>query len=164
MHLQRKITGICAELQFRIAMPFTTLGCTVADMKSIGKKIAAARLTKGLNQSELARQLDVTPQSVQAWESDKNVPRAQKLRAICAALDINLSDLMAGSIAIDQADQKPEVSSLPLSTDSAGAQVVRRLGKMYGEGLLMNEDMTVLANLAEVLSKKNVKSTESDLD
>ncbi|WP_280282101.1 helix-turn-helix domain-containing protein [Pseudomonas sp. BN415] len=63
-------------------------------MKTIGSRIAAARERKGLNQSELGRLVGVTPQSVQAWESDKNVPRPKRLRAIASALDISVSALV----------------------------------------------------------------------
>ena len=37
-------------------------------MNTLGKRIAIAREKLGLNQSELARQIDVTPQAVQKWE------------------------------------------------------------------------------------------------
>lgn len=74
----------------------TTCGCIVGGMKTIGTRITSAREAKGLNQSELARLLSVTPQSVQAWESDKNVPRPKRLSQIAEALGLHVSALLDG--------------------------------------------------------------------
>lgn len=59
-----------------------------------GQLIALARNQAGLNQSELARRLGVTPQSVQAWESDKNTPRYKRLVEIGEQLGVSASWLM----------------------------------------------------------------------
>lgn len=63
-------------------------------MDMIGSIIAKARENKGLNQSELARQLGVTPQSVQAWESHRSIPRSKMLPGLSLALGIPMSVLM----------------------------------------------------------------------
>lgn len=75
-------------------MTLTTGRCMVVRMKSTGKNIAIAREAKGWNQSELARELGVTPQSVQAWESGRNTPRPKRLQEIAAALGVSASRLM----------------------------------------------------------------------
>ncbi|WP_280364852.1 LexA family transcriptional regulator [Pseudomonas sp. BN411] len=66
-------------------------------MKTIGSRIAAARIRKGINQSALSRLVGVKPQSVQAWEADRNTPRPKRLGQIAAALDVSVSDLVDGS-------------------------------------------------------------------
>ncbi|AZP73470.1 XRE family transcriptional regulator [Pseudomonas poae] len=53
--------------------------------------ITEAREKQGLNQSELARMLGVTPQAVQAWESGRSLPRPKKLVEIARALKIPLA-------------------------------------------------------------------------
>lgn len=68
-------------------------------MNETGRRIAKAREDKGLNQSELARRLGVTPQSVQAWESGKNVPRNQKLSSIAEVLGVSVGYLLVGDVA-----------------------------------------------------------------
>lgn len=78
-------------------MPVTTIGCMVGAMKTIGSRIAAARIRKGINQSALSRLVGVKPQSVQAWEADRNTPRPKRLSLIAAALDVSVSDLVDGS-------------------------------------------------------------------
>ncbi|MBC3948323.1 LexA family protein [Pseudomonas folii] len=74
-------------------------------MNTTGSRIAASREKKGMNQSELGRALGVSPQSVQAWESDKNVPRPQRLKAISEALGVSVSYLMGES------DPEPQETS-----------------------------------------------------
>jgi len=76
------------------------------------KIIAHARERLGLNQSELARQLDVSPQAVQAWESGRSIPRPKKLIEISKALQIpapvllKASGLLSGNVPdiLDQFD------------------------------------------------------------
>ena len=65
--------------------------------RTTGQLIALAREQLNLNQSELARRLGVTPQSVQAWESDKNVPRHAMLKKIGDELGVSASWLMGES-------------------------------------------------------------------
>lgn len=64
---------------------------------SIAQIITEARQRQGLNQSELARQLGVTPQSVQAWESGRSVPRPGKFQDIARALGIRSQALLRAS-------------------------------------------------------------------
>jgi len=64
-------------------------------MNHIGKRIALLRELKGWNQSELAREMKVTPQSVQAWEAGKNVPRQQKMTRLAEVLGVSVGDLMS---------------------------------------------------------------------
>lgn len=64
---------------------------------TIAQIIADARDRLGINQSELARRLGVTPQSVQAWESGRSVPRVSKFQEISRALGISGRDLLQAS-------------------------------------------------------------------
>jgi len=77
------------------AVPFTTVACNIAtmDRKSIGERIAHYREAAGLNQSELARRLGVTPQSVQKWESG-GAPRTRRLEQIAETLEIPVGNLV----------------------------------------------------------------------
>lgn len=65
--------------------------------KSVAQIITEARQRQGLNQSELARELGVTPQSVQAWESGRSVPRPAKFQEIARALGIRSQSLLQAS-------------------------------------------------------------------
>ncbi len=52
----------------------------------IGKRIKAARRTNRISQSELARRLGVSPQSVQQWESGETTPRRHRVAEIVRIL------------------------------------------------------------------------------
>lgn len=58
------------------------------DKEALGRAIAQAREARGLNQSELARALGVTPQAVQKWESGLSSPRPGKIADIAATLEV----------------------------------------------------------------------------
>tara|TARA_Y100000310_G_scaffold317015_1_gene369433 strand:- start:412 stop:1128 length:717 start_codon:yes stop_codon:yes gene_type:complete len=59
----------------------------------IGRRIKDARVKAGLTQTELAKVIDVTPQSVQQWESGESQPRRQRMRAIAKALNTTVQNL-----------------------------------------------------------------------
>jgi transcriptional regulator with XRE-family HTH domain len=92
-------------------------------METIGSRIAAAREHRGLNQSELARLLGVTPQSVQAWESDKNTPRPKRLSEIAVALSISMASL------VGDAEIEPQAGE---SASDAASKVFEMLQKHKG--------------------------------
>lgn len=62
-------------------------------MSGIGKQIAKAREAAGLNQSELARALNVKPQAVQKWESG-GAPRHARLDDIAKILKVTVAFLI----------------------------------------------------------------------
>ncbi len=59
----------------------------------MGKRIAKKREAKGLDQSELGRLLDITPQAVQQWESGQTSPRGKNLERLVEVLDCTKSYL-----------------------------------------------------------------------
>ncbi len=100
-------------LQARIAVPTTTVSCIVRGMNTTGKRIAIAREERGWNQSELARALKVTPQSVQAWESGKNTPRPKKMAEIAGVLGRSVGYLMGdiGASELSNVEPGPPITS-----------------------------------------------------
>ena len=136
-------------------------------MRNIGKRIAAAREKAGLNQSELARALKVTPQSVQAWESSKNIPRPKKLEAIAAVLGETMGYLMG-----ETDSEKPGISldiyhgseHIEGHTEEAEAVFgkIPVIGKILTDaisaGTLRSKDLSLLASLASALIEQNRSS------
>ena len=66
------------------------------DAATFGDRLAAARETAGLSQSELAKRLGVKTSVVQAWEDDLKEPRANRLQMLSGMLNISLSWLLTG--------------------------------------------------------------------
>lgn len=110
-------------------MPYTTDLCNIADMEleDIGAKIAQAREKSGMNQSDLARSVGVTPQAVQKWESGGSKPRFNRLRDVAAAIGIELRELIAGT-AYEQAlgdiatEAEVPTSSIPTKRAMSGSR------------------------------------------
>lgn len=67
-------------------------------MKTVSDVIAEARRKAGLNQSELARKLGVTPQSVQAWESGKSTPRPTMMKKISKELGMHAEVIIQAAL------------------------------------------------------------------
>ena len=63
-------------------------------VSDLARTIATAREKRGMNQSELARAVGVSPQAVQKWEAGASVPRANKLKAIAEVLGISIREIV----------------------------------------------------------------------
>jgi len=68
-------------------------------MNTLAKRLARARECKGLNQSELARALGLSPQAVQNWESGKSSPRGSRLAEVASVLGVTAEHLITGRMA-----------------------------------------------------------------
>lgn len=132
----------------------TTSGCKVPFMGTIGKKIAVAREAKGLNQSELARELKVTPQSVQAWESDKNVPRPQKMKAISALLGLPIGSLMGDEEG--EYDVAGQARNLALLASPRSQSALAKIVEAADSGRLTESDVLLLEKIADRIATKPV--------
>lgn len=123
---------------------------------SIGKAIAKIRQDKGWSQSELARRLGVSPQTVQKWEAG-GAPRTRRLNSIAAALGITVSQLLevadqiSGEVSLTDVtstrrqklriwfsanpipkEEKSYLSQLLSGKASFGERAARRLESEYG--------------------------------
>lgn len=79
-------------------MLYTRNACSLRFMKmTIGQRIAEARMRAGLNQSQLAAQLDVAPQSVQQWERDKTTPRRNRIESLAKRLGVSPEWILFGN-------------------------------------------------------------------
>ena len=63
---------------------------------SIGNRIIAARERKRMSQSDVARGMHVTPQTVQQWESGKTAPARKRVEKLAALLDVTPELLQFG--------------------------------------------------------------------
>lgn len=78
-------------------MLYTRNACSLRFMKmTIGQRIAEARIRASLNQSQLAAQLDVAPQSVQQWERDKTTPRRNRIESLANCLGVSPEWILFG--------------------------------------------------------------------
>lgn len=88
----------------------TTYFCTIRGMKT---PLFAARLKKlrdltGLNQSDVARALDIAPQAVQKWEAALTAPRRTKLKKLAGALSTSVAELIRGTELEESPESMPQ--------------------------------------------------------
>ena len=63
---------------------------------SLGERITELRKACGMNQSDLARSMDVTRQAVSKWETDQSSPDAANLIRLADLLDTDIEYLTTG--------------------------------------------------------------------
>lgn len=111
------------------------------DQIQTGKFIAELRKEKSLTQAQLGDLLGVTNKTVSRWENGNYMPDLAVLQSLCAALDVNINEMISGK-RLDEADFRQQAdSNLLLSLDQA--QRMRREYKLIdfltgtGTGLLV---------------------------
>jgi len=62
----------------------------------LGPRIRVARENAGLNVTEAARRLGVAKATLQAWEDDRETPRANRLLMLAGLLNVSLSWFLEG--------------------------------------------------------------------
>lgn len=78
-------------------MPYTaTIYSEIPDMDTLGGRLSRARDATGLSAAQLARRLGVQSSTIQAWESDRSQPRANRLSMLAGVLNVSLSWLLHG--------------------------------------------------------------------
>lgn len=90
---------------------------------SLAENIVKAREDAGISQSELARRINVTPQSVQLWEVGKTAPKRKRMQQIAAALGVSVNQLEFGAPDQQAAVQRDFAKEDALNHQSVGAEV-----------------------------------------
>lgn len=67
----------------------------------IGKKLIQLRLEKGISQTKLAQELEVSQPAYNKWESDQSAPSSKNLIRILNFYKISIIVLMGLSVDID---------------------------------------------------------------
>ncbi|MGH1423511.1 MAG: helix-turn-helix domain-containing protein [Pseudooceanicola sp.] len=66
------------------------------ETSTFGDRIAGARESAGISQSELAKRLGVRLATLRGWENDRAEPRANKLQMMAGLLNVSLAWLLNG--------------------------------------------------------------------
>lgn len=78
-------------------MPDTTnIYSETPDLDTMGGRMSRARDAAGLSVAQLARRLGVKSSTIQAWESDRSQPRANRLTMLAGVLNVSLSWMLHG--------------------------------------------------------------------
>lgn len=60
----------------------------------IGERIVAARMKAGLTQADIAQKLNVTAQTISAWERGVKTPKLDTIIRICNAIGCDTSEIL----------------------------------------------------------------------
>ena len=60
----------------------------------IGERIVSARMKAGLTQADIAQKLNVTPQTISAWERGVKTPKLDTILRICNAIGCDTSEIL----------------------------------------------------------------------
>lgn len=79
------------------------------DQSKIGKFIATCRKEKGLTQAQLAEMVGVSDRAVSKWETGRSMPDSSIMLDVCAAIGINVNELLNGErIVMDDYKKRSE--------------------------------------------------------
>jgi len=121
--------------------------------KTIGKRIKEARISCNMNQSDLARLLEVSPQSVQHWESGTSLPKSIRIHELAEALDVQPSWLLPNT------DVQAYLTDEGLSFEEI--MMIRKYRKMDLEKRnILNDIANVLLNRPENSQNTKVPSVK----
>ncbi len=92
------------------------------NQEAIGKFIAACRKEKGLTQTQLAEQLNITNRAVSKWETGKSIPDASIMLDLCKILGISVNELLSGErIAMENYQKRAEENLVELQQKANNA-------------------------------------------
>lgn len=118
--------------------------------RTLAQIITEGRERLRLNQSELARMLSVTPQSVQAWESGRATPRPAKFRAISNALGIPGHTLLQASGMTGEHSAADIIALLGSEDLTAAAEEKLSSIRVWDESTPLDDDEIYVPLLREV--------------
>lgn len=124
---------------------------------AFGEKIKSLRKSKGMNQTQLANALGVSPRTIRSWEAEGRYPKQHELyQKLADTLGCDISYLMTeGEAFITEAAEQ---------YGSRGAkqaqQILEQAAAMFAGGELTDDDKTAFMDEIQMLyldSKKRAK-------
>lgn len=123
------------------------------DVVKTGALIAQARKEKGLTQKELAEKVYVSVQAVSKWELGKNFPDLPLMEPLAEALDLTVSELLAGERGEAPRDELVR-DSLRLGEEQLRPKIKKWRGRFIAAAVLL---AVVLAWLGYVWVRDNTE-------
>ena len=123
------------------------------DAVKTGALIAQARKEKGITQRELAEKVYVSVQAVSKWELGKNFPDLPLMEPLAEALDLTVSELLAGERGQDPGDELVR-DSLRLGEEQLRPKIKQWRGRFIAAAVLL---AAVLAWLGYVWVRDNTE-------
>lgn len=125
-------------LQAEFAMTVGGGACSLPTMSELADRIREARERAGMNQSELARKLGVSPQTVQQWEKGGGMRGTGRAAEVAKALGVTVNWLMFGEdksnvvTLVDRSPHTPRAPALLVPAVSAAYATLRLRFQLAG--------------------------------
>lgn len=116
----------------------------------IAKTISKYRKALGIKQTELAKQLNVAPSSISAWENNLNAPDIEILAELCDIFDISMDEMYGIDINV--------------STDSINADELAHIKKYRFIDLFSKEVIDSVLNIEYRRCLENNTSSQTKED
>lgn len=107
------------------------------DRKAIAMRIQTMRMSRGMSQAELAREIHVGQPTVAMWESGQRVPNRESTEALADLFNVSPGLIIHGELPQDEDDELWELR----------------------EAMRRNPDVRVLFDLSKNASPKAIKRT-----
>lgn len=117
-------------------------------MNNLGQRIKKARENSGFMQSELASKIGVKSAGVISnWETNKSKPDADKIVALCSALNVSCSYLLDyyGATEVTPAEMRLLSQFRRLNEEGQDA-ILKYLGYLISEGYIKNDPYGMVEN------------------
>lgn len=125
-------------------------------MNTLTEFLKQCRVQAGISQSELARRLKITPQSVQAWEAGRSTPRPLMYGEISRALGISMEEMLSVAMTnlnltgkLNTEELRKLVESLKVETPSGNAVMLGPI-EPWDDDTPLDDDEVYVPFLKEV--------------
>lgn len=114
----------------------------------IGERISMLRRIKGLSQREFARLIEVSPQTVSAWESNTQRPSKLRYQSIAEALGVTVAELLEEDLQKRVQQVKPH----PMPSQDANLEAVLKFRREQPALFALLENPNLTDDMARVIA------------
>jgi len=93
-------------------------------MNTLGSRIQQYRISKGMNQSDLAEALDLSQAAISHFEKDQRRPTPAVLKKLAEVLDVKLEDLLG------EEETKHDIKILTRNLDYLTPEAIKKLKEL----------------------------------
>ena len=88
---------------------------------SVGNRIKAIRKSRGKNQTEFAQEINATLPAVSNWETGRNIPNNERLKAIADIGGITVEELLHGNNATNKIEIGKRIKNIRINLNETTA-------------------------------------------
>ena len=141
----------------------------ITSSETLGRRIARLRLARTATQERLAKELNVSPQTVSKWENDINYPDISLLPDLARFLGVSVDELLSGASASAQESSAAQQSSAEKSSAAVvsvaadeSAEIVEELTEQDNQGIAVQSSGFSFGKLFGKSMVKVEKNDETD--